>query len=436
LGLRLISELSLPKRNVRALNEAHVREVAAAISAFGFTIPVLIDPTGEVIDGAVRVEAAKMVGLSQVPCVVAAHLTKSELRMLRLCLNRSQERGEWSFDALKLELEELILDDEVPIELSGFTLTEVDQILTDDEPEALQQGPLVPDVGAIAVARLGDVFQLGPHRLICGDATDPAVLSQLMHGDPSARLILTDEPYDVKIAGHVTGGAHREFAMAAGEMTDDEFLAFNIAWIEAAVSHLCDGGVFGTFIDWRGAPPVYAAAAKLGLTPLNLVVWAKTNAGMGSLYRSQHELLPLFKKGDAPHINNIQLGKKGRWRSNVWTYPGASSLGSDARRGLQDHPTVKPVAMLADALLDLTHRGDIVLDPFLGSGSTLMAADKAGRVCRGVELDPLYVDVIVRRYQAATGASAVLVPTGETFEDLASLRRNESVQGEPSEAAA
>jgi len=224
--------------------------------------------------------------------------------------------------------------------------------------------------------------------------------------------------------------------MASGEMTDDEFLAFNIAWIEAAVSHLCDGGVFGSFIDWRGAPTVSAAAAKLGLTPLNLIVWAKTNAGMGSLYRSQHELLPLFKKGAAPHVNNVQLGKKGRWRSNVWTYPGASSLGSDARRGLRDHPTVKPVAMLADALLDLTHRGDIVLDPFLGSGSTLMAAEKAGRVCRGIELDPLYVDVIVRRYQPATGASAVLVPTGETFEDVASLRRNESVQGEPSEAAA
>jgi DNA modification methylase len=435
-GLHLISELSLPKRNVRALNEAHVREVAAAISAFGFTVPVLIDRSGEVIDGAVRVEAAKMVGLSQVPCVIADHLTKSELRMLRLCLNRSQERGEWSFDSLKLELEELILDDEVPIELSGFTLTEVDQILMDDEPEALQQGPLAPDVGAIAVARLGDVFQLGHHRLICGDATDPAVLSKLMHGDPAARLILTDQPYNVKISGHVTGGAHREFAMASGEMTDDEFLAFNIAWIEAAVAHLCDGGVFGTYIDWRGAPTVYAAAAKLGLTPLNLVVWAKSNAGMGSLYRSQHELLPLFKKGDAPHVNNVQLGKKGRWRSNVWTYPGASSLGSDARRGLQDHPTVKPVAMLADALLDLTHRGDVVLDPFLGSGSTLIAADKAGRICRGVELDPLYVDVIVRRYQVATGASAVLVPTGETFEELASLRRNESVQGEPSEAAA
>jgi DNA modification methylase len=184
--------------------------------------------------------------------------------------------------------------------------------------------------------------------------------------------------------------------------------------------------VFGTFIDWRGLPTVNAAAVKLDLEALNLIVWTKTNAGMGSLYRSQHELLPLFKKGSAPHVNNVELGKRGRWRSNVWTYPGASSLGSDARRGLQDHPTVKPTAMLQDALLDLTNRGDIVIDPFLGSGSTLIAADKTRRVCRGIELDPLYVDVIVRRYEAATGAPAFLDGTGETFAALAVRRAHEA----------
>jgi DNA modification methylase len=167
-----------------------------------------------------------------------------------------------------------------------------------------------------------------------------------MEGDPAARLVLTDEPYNVPITGHVTGGAHREFAMASGEMSPEQFLAFNVAWIEAAAGYLCEGGILGTFIDWRGQPTVHAAATKLGLEPLNLIIWAKTNAGMGSLYRSQHEFLPLFKKGNAPHVNNINLGKRGRWRSNLWTYAGASSLGSDARRGLQDHPTVKPTAML------------------------------------------------------------------------------------------
>jgi DNA methylase len=205
---------------------------------------------------------------------------------------------------------------------------------------------------------------------------------------------------------NVTGGDHREFAMASGEMTDAEFLVFNEAWTAAVLPYLCDGGVCGSFIDWRGLPTLHSAASKLGLVPLNLIVWAKTNAGMGTLYRSQHEPLPLFKKGNRPHINNIELGKRGRWRSNVWTYPGASSLGSDARRGLKDHPTEKPTAMLEDALLDLTNRGDIVIDPFLGAGSTLIAAKAAGRVCRGVELDPLYVDVIVWRYEAATGHPA------------------------------
>jgi DNA modification methylase len=171
---------------------------------------------------------------------------------------------------------------------------------------------------------------------------------------------------------------------------------------------------------------VSSAATKLGLKPLNLIVWAKTNAGMGALYRSQHELLPLFKKGSAPDVNNVELGKRGRWRSNVWTYPGASSLGSDARRGLKEHPTVKPTAMLEDALLDLTNRSDIVIDPFLGSGSTLIAAEKTGRVCRGVELDPLYVDVIIRRHEAATGSPAVLVETDEAFEALSARRASEA----------
>jgi DNA modification methylase len=209
-------------------------------------------------------------------------------------------------------------------------------------------------------------------------------------------------------------------------MSEAEFLAFNRAWMRAFLPVLVDGAILATFIDWRGYPVVHAAATQSALTALNLVVWNKTNAGMGSLYRSQHELLPLFKNGSAPHVNNVELGKRGRWRSNVWTYPGASSLGSDARRGLKDHPTVKPTAMLEDALLDLTNRGDIVIDPFLGSGSTLIAADKTGRVCRGVELDPRYVDVIVRRYEAATGNRAVLVETGETLDVLAARRSMEA----------
>jgi len=212
-------------------------------------------------------------------------------------------------------------------------------------------------------------------------------------------------------------------------MSESQFLTFNLAWMTAALDQLTDGGLFGTFIDWRGLPTVHAAATQLGLTSINLIVWAKTNAGMGSLYRSQHELLPLYKKGERDHLNNIDLGRKGRWRSNLWTYPGASSIGSDARRGLQDHPTVKPAAMLMDALLDVTTRGDIVLDPFLGSGSTLVAAERTGRRCRGVEIDPLYVDVIIRRYQAEAGREAILEATGESFAALTARGRDQRSDG-------
>ena len=419
-----LGELRPSARKLRKLDPAHVREVASSISLLGFCDPLLVGRGNELIDGEARYEAAKQLGLERVPCVRIEHLNPDEQRVLRLAANRLAEKGQWDLDALKIEFEELVLLD-APIEIAGFSPAEIDHVILGEAADGLEQGPLEPDPTA-AVARVGDIFQLGPHRIVCGDATDPAVLARLLEGDGPARLVLTDEPYNVKIAGNVTGASHREFAMASGEMTNAEFLAFNDAWMAAVLPYLCDGGVFGTFIDWRGSPTVHSAATKLGLVPLNLIVWAKTNAGMGSLYRSQHELLPLFKKGAAPHVNNVELGKRGRWRSNVWTYPGASSLGSDARRGLKDHPTVKPTAMLEDALLDLSNRSDIVVDPFLGSGSTLIAADKTDRVCRGVELDPLYVDVIVRRYAAATGGQAGLVETGEAFDLLAKRRSGEA----------
>src|SRR3984885_2276855 len=418
-----LADLRPSPRKVRTLDPAHLREVASSISVLRFCDPVLVGRANELIDGEARYEAARQLGLDRIPCVRIEHLSNDEQRVLRLAVNRLAEKGQWDL-ALKIEFEELIVFD-APIEITGFSPAEIDHVILGDVLEGLEQGPLDPDP-AIAVARVGDRFQLGPHRIVCGDATDPAVLARLLEGDAPARLVLTDEPYNVKIAGHVTGGDHREFAMASGEMTDAEFLAFNEAWVAAVLPYLCDGGVCGSFIDWRGFPTVHSAARKLGLVPLNLIVWAKSNAGMGSLYRSQHELLPLFKKGTAPHVNNVELGKRGRWRSNVWTYPGASSLGSDARRGLKDHPPVKPTAMLEDAPLDLTNRSDIVVDPFLGSGSTLIAADKTGRVCRGLEFDPLYVDVIVRRYEGGSGQAAVLAETGESFRELSARREREA----------
>ena len=230
-----------------------------------------------------------------------------------------------------------------------------------------------------------------------------------MAGDPPARFVLTDEPYNVKIAGNVSKSGHGEFVMVSGEMTDLEFLQFNRDWINAVLPFICKGGVLGTYIDWRGLTTVQMAAKDIGLTALNVIVWVKTNAGMGMLYRSQHEFLPMFKVDAEPHVNNIELGKRGRWRSNVWTYPGATSFGSNSKQGLKMHPTVKPAAMLKDALLDLTNRGDIVIDPFLGSGSTLIAADATARICRGVELDPLYVSAYTASVMTTTIADVMII---------------------------
>jgi DNA modification methylase len=410
-------------RRLRKSDPAHIREVANAIARLGFNVPLLIAKDNVVLDADSRLEAARLLGLPSVPCIRVDHLNETEQRLLRLAVNRLAEKGTWNIGELEAEFKELVIDD-APIEISGFESDEIDQLVIAGDEQAYELGELTPSPNVRAIARKGDLFLLGPHALICGDATDPAVIRRLMQTDV-ARLVLTDEPFNVAIAGHVTGGDHREFVMASGEMTPAQFLDFNRNWMSAVAPHLVDGGILGTFIDWRGLPTAHAAAMALGLTPLNLVVWTKTNAGMGSLYRSQHELLPLFKRGAAPHVNNISLGKRGRHRTNVWVYPGASSLGSDARKGLQDHPTVKPTSMLQDALIDLTNRGEIVLDPFLGSGSTLIAAENTGRVCRGVELDPLYVDVIIRRYATVTKKAAVLADTGESFDEVASRRQRE-----------
>jgi DNA modification methylase len=232
----------------------------------------------------------------------------------------------------------------------------------------------------------------------------------------------------VTIANHVSGlGArvHREFVQASGEMSADDFFTFLGGFLRLAASRLVDGGVLAVFMDWRHIATLLEAGAVNGLELINLVVWSKTNAGMGSLYRSAHELLPLFKAGRSPHVNNVELGRHGRWRSNVWVYPGGSSLGSDARDRLADHPTPKPVRLIEDALYDVSNRGEIVLDPFLGSGSTLMAAERSGRRCYGCELDPVYVDVILRRWFAETGAQPVLAETGETFVEVEARRQRE-----------
>ena len=418
-----VGALKSHARKLRKSDPAHVREIANSISTLGFNVPLLIGKDNVVVDGDSRLQAAKLLGLSSVPCIRVDHLDETEQRLLRLAVNRLGEKGCWDVGELEAEFKELIIAD-APIEISGFGSDEIDQVVIGGNEDGCEAGDLAPLPGASASARINDLFLLGSHLVICGDATDPAVVRRLMRTDV-ARMVLTDEPFKVATGAQLTGGEHREFGMASGEISDSQFLDFNQKWMEAVLPHLVDGGILGTFIDWRGLPFTHRAATGLGLTPLDLVVWAKTSAGTGHLYPSQHALLPLFKKGAAAHVNNISLRKRGRHRTNLWTYPAASSVLSDAGKGQKDHPTVKPTAMLQDALIDLSNRGEIVLDPFLGAGSTLIAAENTRRVCRGIELNPLYVDVIIRRYEEKTGAAVILADTGETFEKLAARRRTD-----------
>lgn len=415
-----IARLKGARRKLHKDDERQVQDIVTSFKAFGVSRPILISGDRTIVDGHTTVEAARRLGLEEIPAVVVDHLDETELRLFRLAINRLPQKAVWDLNELKLEFSELIALD-APIELSGFSLPEIDQILFEDEQEGPEPFDLEPELDDEPVTRAGDLWQLDDHRIICGNALCEADYDTLL-GDERVRLVMTDVPYNVPVQGHITRGDHAEFRMASGEMSAEEFLAFNAIWMRLCLAALLPGGLLATFIDWRGVNTILNAAASLGMWLLNIVVWGKTNAGMGSLWRSQHELLPVFKVDNEPHVNNVELGAHGRWRSNLWTAPGASSLGSDSREGLKVHPTVKPTALLEDALLDITHPGDAVLDPFLGSGSMILAAENTGRRGFGIELEERYVDVAIRRWEQRTGRSAILAETGETFAQVAARR--------------
>jgi DNA modification methylase len=413
-------QLIAPKRALRKLDPARTMEIVGSISAYGFCKPIVIGKDNVIIDGIARIEAAKLMNLDTVPCLRLSHLSGEEERTLRIALNRTAEKGEWDLDDLKLELEELIQLG-ADIDLTMFSPDERDIIMFENEIWPNEDGPIEPAPGVVAITHRGDLFQLGPHRLICGDSTQQETIDRLFRGKEIARLVMTDEPYNMS-ADYISTVAHSDFVMGGGEMSSEEFLDFNEAWMKAALRHLVSGGLFGTFIDWRNIHTVLTSGMKLGLSLMNIISWVKTNTGNGVFYLSQVEYLPLFKYGNGRHVNNIKMGKNGRWRSNVWNYPGGSTFGSEAQKGRIDHPTVQPCLMLKDALLDITNSDDIVLDPFLGSGSMLIACHRAKRRCRGVEMNEKYCDVIIRRYENETGQEAILEETGETFRELTARR--------------
>lgn len=419
-------------RNARTHPKRQLEAIAASIRRFGFLNPVLIDAEDVIIAGHGRVLAARQLGLEQIPVLRIEHLSEADRRAYIIADNKLAQMAGWDRDVLAVELQHLIEIDASLPEVIGFAAGEVDVLLDEVGGGADPDDEAVPPVSERAVTRPGDLWELGDrHRVACGDARDAATLNILI-GDERADAVFVDPPYNVAIQGHVGGrGAirHREFAMASGELTSSDFQAFLRQMGEALTSVSRPGAVHFVCMDWRHTGDLLAALTPVYDQLLNLCVWRKSNAGMGSLYRSQHELVFVFRYGTAPHRTAVQLGRHGRNRTNVWDYPSVNGAHADRRSQLAWHPTVKPVSLVADAVKDVTRRGDIVLDSFLGSGTTLIACERAGRRCRGVEIDPLYVDLALRRWSEITGLAPVLRETGQLFDAVARDRREQASAG-------
>ena len=432
-----IASLTAYDKNPRHHPEKQIVKLTASISEFGFALPVLVDSERTIIAGHARIEAARQLGVAEVPVLVANDWSKAQVRAYRLADNRLAELATWDNELLAIELSELIEIDEVPIDLLGWETAEIDLILDENGKSANSSDPAdeIPEPPALPVSRAGDLWLLGSHRLLCASSLDTVAWQLLMDGRVGA-MVFTDAPYNVPVSGHVCGLGkiqHAEFAMASGEMSRSEFTAFLGDAVRQMTGNVRDGAVLDLCMDWRHLPELLSAIEANDLALLNLCVWNKSNGGMGSLYRSKHELVLIAKKGKTPHTNNVELGKHGRYRTNVWDYAGVNSFGKGRMEDLADHPTVKPVALVADAIRDVTRPGEIVLDAFMGSGTTILAAERTKRIAYGIEIEPGYVDVAARRWSAMSNQAAMLAESGETFEEVAKRRAGETVASETAE---
>jgi DNA modification methylase len=412
------TKLTPYKNNAKKHPQKQVQQIAVSIKQFGFISPIIVDENYEIIAGHGRWEAAKIIGLKTVPVILIGNLTPAEIKAYRLADNQLTMNTGYDEALLKIEIGELInLNPEFELEIIGFETAEIDLLMDDPIKEDPMDRVPEPDFDKPAITKPGDVWILGNHLLYCGDSLKDESYKALL-GDEHAQMIFTDPPYNVRIDGHATGNGvirHREFAMASGEMSFDEFTAFLAAVSRLLVVWSEDGSIHYHCMDWRHMQEILQAGQTAGYELKNLCVWAKDNGGMGSLYRSQHELVFVFKSGTKPHINNIMLGKHGRYRTNVWQYAGVNTMRKGRLDDLRAHPTVKPVAMVVDAIKDCSNRNGIILDPFGGSGTTLIAGEKTGRRVRIIEIDPHYCDVAIQRWERLTGLKAVHAITGIEF---------------------
>jgi DNA modification methylase len=402
---RAASSIKPEPRNARTHSKTQVAEIVASIRQFGFSNPLLIDTEGVIIAGHGRLLAAKSLGLDSVPTITLPHLDEVQRRALRLADNKIALNAGWDRDLLRLELRELAaLEIDFDLSLTGFSTGEIDVLLTsgdDPDDETIPALPLQPRT------RHGDIWVCGEHRVGCGDGRDLNFLRTVIGNDAAIDAAFLDPPYNVRINGHANAkGRHREFAMASGEMTDEGFRVFLSETLGACACVSREGAVHFVCMDWRHMSDVGDVGKRVYGELLNLCIWNKSNAGMGSLYRSKHELIFVYRVGTAPHSNMVELGKHGRNRTNVWDYASVNSFVGGRKEDLDLHPTVKPTSLVADALQDVTKRGDLVLDIFLGSGTTLIAAERSGRRFRGIDIDPAYVDVAIERWETITGQEA------------------------------
>src|SRR5271167_3655112 len=431
---RPIAELKLDPRNPRCHAPKQIRQIAQSLTAFGFLVPVLVDRDLKLIAGHGRILACRQLGWNEVPTICLDHLSDAQAKAFMIADNRLTENSVWNDRLLAEQLQELaVLDLDFSLEVTGFEMGEIDlrieglELTAEGVPDPADT---LPPTGP-QVSRAGDLWLLGSHRVFCGNALDDRSYEMLMKGETAA-MVFTDPPYNLGIEGNVSGlGAvqHREFAMASGEMTESEFTAFLTRACRQLARHSADGSIHFVCMDWRHLTELLAAGHEAYDELKNLCIWAKDNGGMGSLYRSQHEMIFVFKHGHRAHRNNVQLGRYGRNRTNVWHYPCASSFSKSGDEGnlLALHPTVKPVALVADAIMDVSARGNVVLDAFLGSGTTVIAAERTGRRCYGLELEPLFVDTIIRRWQAYTGERARQASSDRTFAELEAEARKDHV---------
>lgn len=412
--------------NPRTHSKKQIQQIAASVREFGFLSPILIDDGGCIVAGHGRNDAAKLNGMTRVPTIQVDHLTPEQIRAFVIADNQIAANAGWDLDVLALELKELSLNFNFDVTLTGFETAQIDLLMDggeegrpnpdDDVQEADRSRP--------AIAQIGDLWGLGRHRLLCGDATKRDRY-ELLLGAEKAQMVFADPPYNVPVDGHARGLGrirHHEFPMASGEMTGAEYTTFLKSAFQNLAEFSCDGSIHAICMDWRHTREIQAAADGVYSEIKNICVWVKSNGGMGSFYRSQHEFVFIYKSGTAPHINNIELGKYGRNRTNVWTYPGVNAFGKGRNNELAMHPTVKPLALVTDAISDCSKRGGVVLDAFAGSGTTLIAADNSGRRGYGIELDPYYVDTTLVRFRDMVGFEPVLLATGEKFVDVR-LRR-------------